>query len=148
MSLEDFFFFHFNNSVVSPFLNPFLNFWVPDKASIMWKKNNVTRLINNHDFFTKWFLKWPKQLHVKGLAGVCIGSGTKSSSLSSLYFQSCSRQIASPAQKYGCFAVNWFRKIWKFKNNLICRLDWNQWLPKDHHPSQLSYTERLMTTHT
>ena len=41
---------------------------------------------------------------------VC-GSETKSSSLSSLYFRSCSRQIASPAQKYGCFAVNWFREI-------------------------------------
>ena len=42
---------------MSPFLNPFLNFWVPDKASIMWKKNNVTRLLNNHDFFHKMVLK-------------------------------------------------------------------------------------------
>ena len=52
------------------------------------------------------------------------------------------------SRKIDCFAVNWFRQIWKCKKSLSCWQNLNLWLPKDQHPSQLSYKERLVTTHT
>ena len=93
------------------------------KDSITWKKNHVSRLLNSHGFFTKsLFTKGFKMI----ITAACEGPGRCAALEQNLAqsFQSCSRQIVSPAQKYGCFAVNWFRKIWKCKNSLSCQQDW------------------------
>lgn len=50
-------------------------------------------------FFPKMVLKMITAAACEGPGAQVCGSGTKSSSLSSLYFQSCSRQIVSPAEK-------------------------------------------------
>ena len=86
------------------FLKLFLNVWYLMKDFITWGKIHVIRLLNNWHFFSQKGFKMIT-------AAVCEGPGGCEAMEQNPLPCLPSISVVSPAQKYGCFAVNRFRKI-------------------------------------